>query len=67
MTFDPPVPNQRPVPVSIPDERTGHALMDEGGSWRKGWMDRNIKDTACWEAPAGNYVDEVETRDGFYF
>lgn len=23
-----------------------------------------MKDTACWETLAGNYVDEVETRDG---
>lgn len=38
MTFDPPVPNQRPVPVSIPDERTGRALMDEEAAGeRDGW------------------------------
>jgi len=24
-----------------------------------------MKDIACWETPAGNYVDEVRTRDGF--
>lgn len=28
---------------------------------------KNMKDTACWETPAGNYVDEVVTRDGFDF
>ena len=32
-----------------------------------GWEDRDMKDSACWEIPAGNYVDEVETRHGFYF
>lgn len=32
-----------------------------------GREDRHMKDTACWETPAGNYVDEVETRDGFDF
>lgn len=67
MTFDPPAPSQRPFPVSILDKRTGHALMDEADSWRDGWMDNYLKGATCWEVPAGNYVDEVETKDGFYF
>lgn len=38
MTFNPPVPDQRPVPVSIPDKKTGHALMDEEAAVeRDGW------------------------------
>lgn len=32
-----------------------------------GREDSHMKDAACWETPAGNYVDEVETRDGFDF
>lgn len=41
------------------------ACIDWWSSWREGQLDRNMKDTVCWEA-LGNYVDRVETRDGFY-
>lgn len=38
----------------------------EGGV-HGGDKDGDMKDTACWEIPAGNYVDGVETRHGFEF
>lgn len=39
------------------------------GSWSWGadgrWEDRHMNDAACWEPPAGNYANELETRDWF--
>lgn len=61
-------PSWRPVPVSAAVQRTGLALTD-GGQLEmrtyRGQDDRDMKDTTCWETPAGNYADEVRTREGF--
>lgn len=57
MTFDPVVSYKRPVPVSIADERTGHALMDEGAAGERdgrrvgGWKyeRRCLLGNPCWK------------------